>query len=360
MPLKNLALELVWFDSMGAKSACTLVKTPDASILIDPGIAVMHPGFPASRGEKRTWFKKGREAIKKAAGEAGVVVVSHYHYDHFMDFDRELYRGKLLLAKNPNRFINDSQRKRAERFYDNLCRSFGETRLESLLREPEKKGYGDPMDSLSLAKSRDFGDYASRKRELLEKGRKWFRNRAEKWQRYRTIPEMKFREIEVKYPEGREFALGNTRLRFTKALFHGIEYSRVGWVFATVVEHGGEKLIHTSDVNGPIIEDYARWIIQEDPTVLILDGPMTYMLGYLLNRINLNRAVENACRILRETRRTELIIYDHHLPREPGFRERTRDFWYSAKEEEKTALTAAEYLGRTPVVLQRKSTRVLG
>jgi hypothetical protein len=353
MPLKNLALTPVWFDSLGAKSACTLVKTPDTSVLIDPGIAVMHPSFPASQGEKMAWFRKGREAIKKAAREAEVVVISHYHYDHFIDFDRELYRNKLLLAKNPNYFINDSQRKRAERFYDNLCRCFGETRLGSILCEAEKREYGDPMESLPLARSRDFKDYATRKRELLEKGGKWFRDRVEKWREYGVIPEVKFSEIEVKYPEGREFIFKNTRLRFTEAFFHGIEYSRVGWIFATVVEYGGEKLIHSSDMNGPIIEDYARWIIQEDPNVLILDGPMTYMLGYLLNRINLSRAVENACRIAQETRRTELIIYDHHLPREPGFRERTKDFWDLAKGEGKTALTAAEYLGKPPAVLAR-------
>jgi len=154
----------------------------------------------------------------------------------------------------------------------------------------------------------------------------------------------------VKYPEGKAFKFGNTSLRFRKPLFHGIEFSRVGWVFYTIVEHETEKFIHSSDLDGPIIEDYAQQIIHENPQVLILDGPMTYMFGYLLNRINLNRAVENATEIVRSID-AELIIYDHHLPRERKFRERTEKVWNTAKEAKKKVMTAAEFLGQEPVVL---------
>ncbi len=164
------------------------------------------------------------------------------------------------------------------------------------------------------------------------------------------IPELNFHSLKVKYPEGKEFKFGNTTLRFSKALFHGIEFSRVGWVFYTIVEHEDEKFIHSSDLDGPIIEDYAQQIIHENPQVLILDGPMTYMFGYLLNRINLNRAVENAAEIVRSID-AELIIYDHHLPRERKFRERTEKVWNTAKEENKKVMTAAEFLGKVPVVL---------
>ena len=38
----------VWADSLGAKSFCTLIRTEDVSILVDPGVAIMHPSFPAS------------------------------------------------------------------------------------------------------------------------------------------------------------------------------------------------------------------------------------------------------------------------------------------------------------------------
>jgi hypothetical protein len=129
-----------------------------------------------------------------------------------------------------------------------------------------------------------------------------------------------------------------------------IEFSRVGWVCSTVIEFKREKLIHTSDLNGPIIEDYAKWLIKENPDVLILDGPMTYMLGYTLNLINFRRTIGNMLRILGETE-TEIIIYDHHLPREPKFKERTKEVWETAKKLKKKVFTAAEFLGEKPVVL---------
>jgi predicted metallo-beta-lactamase superfamily hydrolase len=33
--------------------------------------------------------------------------------------------------------------------------------------------------------------------------------------------------------------------------------------------------IYTSHLQGPGIEDYAQWIIKENPDILILDGPPT-------------------------------------------------------------------------------------
>lgn len=37
----KINVHLVWFDSMGAKSSCLLIETPDVKILVDPGAAEM-------------------------------------------------------------------------------------------------------------------------------------------------------------------------------------------------------------------------------------------------------------------------------------------------------------------------------
>ena len=339
----------IWFDSLGAKSACTLVKTPDTSVLIDPGAAIMHPSFPASRLEKTRWVEEARLKIRQESRKVDLIIISHYHYDHFLQ-NLDAYKNKLLLVKDPNEYINDSQRTRAERFFDKLCTVYGNLKLESLLKEGEKKEFPDPVEELRIAKAKDFGDYARRRQELLKKGKKWFLNRVKNWKESRVIPEFKFRELEVRFADGKNFKFGNTRLKFTKPLFHGIEYSRVGWVFGITIEYEEEKLLYSSDLNGPIIEDYASWIVEQNPDILILDGPMTYMFGYLLNRINLNRAIENACRIVRDTN-ARLIIYDHHLPREAGFRERVEKVYQTAEKADKRIMTAAEYLGMKPKVL---------
>ena len=348
--MKKISFEPVWFDSLGAKSSCTLVKTEDISILIDPGAAIMQPSFPASYAKKIYWLEKASVAIRKAKEKADVIVISHYHYDHFKE-DPNFYEGKIVLVKNPNEYINDSQRKRAEIFFDSLLRRFKKRSLETFMEKKRGKSYPNPLKELKKACRKDFGDYEKRRTELLQKGMNWFKRRVKKWNSWKKIPEIDCEEVKVKFGDGETFRFGKTKIKFTKPLFHGIEFSRVGWVFSTVVEHEGEKLIHSSDLNGPNIEDYADWIIKEKPNVLILDGPMTYMLGYLLNRINLNRAIDNICRII-ERVDMELMILDHHLPREPKFKERLSQVYETARKNKKRVLTAAEFLGKKPKVLE--------
>lgn len=349
MPLSKISFKPVWFDSLGAKSSCTLVRTPDVDVLIDPGAAIMQPSFPAPRAKKLYWLAQAKLAIKQAAKNANIAVISHYHYDHFTDFDRELYRDKLLLVKNPNEYINESQRERAEHFFDNLYRAFGKVKLAEVLQKQKRKTYSAPLDEIPCARDKDFGDYNRRRRELLENGLKWFQRCVRKWNSAKVIPELKFRDIEVRFPENKELKFGRTKLRFSSPMFHGIEFSRVGWVFATVIEHGREKLIHSSDLSGIYIEDYANWIIRENPTVLILDGPPTYM-RFMLIRINLDRCIENTCEVIKRSKNLKLLIYDHHLLREKRYREHTWKVWEAGKEKGIKVTTAAEYLGKEPVI----------
>ncbi len=339
-------IRLVWFDSLGAKSSCVYVETDDISVLIDPGVAHMQPSFPATYEQKHAWYLEAKRRIRRYARKAQVIVISHYHWDHFSR-EVELYTGKTIFAKNPNEYINDEQRRRALDFFSSLWKEHGRT-LE--LRKPRKKKFDDVADRLRSV-CLDFGDYQKRREELLLKGKKWFEKRAEKWAKFRVIPEADFGTTRVVYPEGKEYSFGNTKLKFVGPLFHGIEYSRVGWIFLTRIEHEGEVFVHSSDVSGPIIEDYADLIVELDPTYLVLDGPPTYMFGYMLNRINLNRAVENATRIVREAD-FEWMIYDHHLPREAKFRERTKKVWQEAERLGKKVLTGAEHVGKTPVILE--------
>ena len=350
--MKKIEFKPIWFESLGAKSSCVLVKTPDVSVLIDPGIAVMQPSFPAPYPKLLYWREKGKKAIKEASKQADVVVISHYHYDHHLPNDLEIYKNKLLLVKNPNEWINDSQRSRAENFLGNLYRKFTGNELPRL--PPHSKEYHDIFDDLEIAKTKDFGDYNTRRKQLLEKGKKWFLKRVENWNNYPIIPEFETEGLKVKFPEGKVFKFGKTKLRFTEPMFHGIEYSRVGWVFGTIVEYKREKVVHASDLDGPIIEDYAEWLITEDPNVLIIDGPMTYMLGYTLNLINLNRCIENMCKII-ENISSEVIIFDHHLLRDTKYKERLKKVYEVAKECNRNVLTAAEYLGKTPIAEKFKS-----
>lgn len=337
---------------MGAKSSSVIVRCSSVNVLIDAGAAVMHRGFPAPTEAKRRWLSEAREALIKSAKEADVVTITHYHYDHFTDFDERIYRGKTLLAKNPNCYINDSQRGRAERFYKRMVKTLGlDVELKGGPSGLSPSDYEDPLNW--LRESRVLSSSSSEVLDKLRRGEEWFRDRARNWSRLPQLKEIESDAVRVRWADGREFEFGGVKVKFSKPLFHGEEYSRVGWVTYVVVREGNWCLLHTSDLDGPIIEDYAYMIIKEKPNVLIVDGPPTYLLGYKLSQDSLERAVSNMETILNEAQNElDLVIYDHHLTREPGFRKKTMRVWSLATRLGIRMLTVAELLGMTPAVLR--------
>jgi hypothetical protein len=355
--MKEITWKPIWFDSLGAKSSCCLVKTRDVNILIDPGAAEMQPSYPLSRSAKLRYLLQARKAIQKASEEADIVIITHYHYDHHTLLNTEginttkLYKGKTLLIKDPNQYINESQWKRARLFLEQLCKKFGKTKLGNVQREPEKRKYQNPMKDLPLARKRNWGSYAARKKELLRKGKAWFDRLSKKyWSSKPWINEFKFKDLEVRFADGKEIKVGRTRIQFSEPRFHGLEYDRLGWVISVSISYGGEKLVYSSDLEGVLIEDYAQALIKEKPNVLILDGPATYLYGFLTIKKNLERSIENLCEIVEKTK-AELIILDHHLLRERRYKERLKEVYEVASEKNKKVLTAAEWLGKKPLIL---------
>ena len=354
----SIKVHLIWFDSMGAKSSSLLLETPDVKLLIDPAAAVMQPSFPLSESQKRVLRQKAFDAIHRAAKKADAIFISHYHYDHHTLPDEpnelELYKGKKIWVKNPNLWINRSQWGRARIFLSRLYEGLKGSGFENLLHPARRRNFPDPLKNLPLASRKDYGDYQKRKKQLLRKGKAWFRNTANLWKKGKWVSEFSLGSTEVSFADGKSIEIGATKIRFTTPLFHGIEYDRLGWVLGLVCEHKGAKFLYSSDLQGPQIEDYADWIIKENPDILILDGPATYLLGYMLNKINLARAISNASWVLRKTT-SKVIIYDHHLTRGSRFKERISKVYEVAREEKKTLLTAAEWLGKEPLVLKLAS-----
>ena len=351
--LGKMEIELLWFDSLGAKSSSFLVETPDIRLLVDPGVAVMQPSYPLPEAEKEKLAEEAFQRIEEAATRAELVFISHYHYDHHTlpSGAKGLYKGKRLWVKDPNQWINSSQWERGRLFLEELYTMFGEENPKNILIPPPRVEYPDPLATLPLVKGKKWGDYPQREEELLKKGRRWFSNQSKKWGENFWIKEFATGGVEVRFADGQSFSQGRTKVRFTPPLSHGIEFARLGWIVGLVVEYDGHKLLYTSDLQGPQIEDYAQWIIEENPELLIVDGPTTYLLGYMLNQINLRRAIENMCRIIRESS-IKLIIYDHHNLREARYRERLRDVYRTAESQGKDLLTAAEWFGREPLILQ--------
>ena len=337
---------LLWFDSMGAKSSSMLIETPDIKILVDPGAAEMQPSYPLPPEEKKKLRQRALEVIKEAAQEANVIFISHYHYDHHTlpSEAPEIYEGKKLWIKDPNLWINKSQWRRARLFLSQFCQILEEKMIGQVLQPPREIEIGDPLEDLPLALGKDLGDYKARKDELLTKGKTWFEKLVALWRSEPWIRPFTLGKGEILFADNKEFKLGSTTVRFSSPLFHGVELDRLGWVISMVLECQGVKILYTSDLQGPIIEDYANWIIKENPDLLILDGPATYLLGFMLNQINLRRVILNIGSIL-QTLKSQIIICDHHLPRDVHFRERMAEVYEIARRERKPLITAAEWLG---------------
>jgi predicted metallo-beta-lactamase superfamily hydrolase len=106
---------------------CTYVETPDLRMLLDAGVSLCPNrfGLPPHPLEFRA-IEKARGKIAEAAEGADVVTISHYHFDHHTpsyedwlcnwteaeETARQIYRGKVVLLKNPKEWINFSQRRR--------------------------------------------------------------------------------------------------------------------------------------------------------------------------------------------------------------------------------------------------------
>ncbi len=353
--LCEAGVRLVWFDSLGAKSSCLRV----GGVLVDPGAAAMQPGYPLPSGEKARLRLEAVRAIEDASRGVECIVVTHYHYDHhLLPSDQALRLGaglylgtRVLLLKNPNTYINESQWKRSRLFLGQLLEAIG-AQLDDYLVEPRSHDFRDPVEELGTALSRSFGDYDSRRRELLERGRRWFEKVSRMWA---TGPWVRERIVLGEGPtlildDHAEVLCGGARVRLLGPWFHGVEYDRTGWVTPVLIEYRGLRLLYTSDLMGPVIEDYAERIASLKPDVIVADGPPTYLFPYMFNRINLGRAVENMVYLLENTSSLRLVVYDHHLLREKRWRERVAEVFEASRRTGVPVLTAAECLGEKPLI----------
>ncbi len=311
---------MLWADSLGAKSFSHLVECGGVSIVIDPGAAAMHPSYPASSEEKRALRRKALEVIGDALARAKLVVITHYHYDHYVRPWDPDYRGpepyteKLVYMKNPNAFINESQRERAEELLERLLEAKGCKLSDHTLppREVEVPDYEQLYPQAARAN----------KEERLRAGREWLRRLTAKWSAWPVIAErIECNGLHLHLLDEGVVEHGPVRVKLLGPHFHGDIYERTGWVVPLLVEACGKRILYTSDLMGPLLEDYVDELIGLKPDVVLADGPATYLPPRMYPRRNIERACRNMIRFLREAS-PEVVVWDHHLPREPRWREK--------------------------------------
>ncbi|MBS7643692.1 MBL fold metallo-hydrolase [Candidatus Bathyarchaeota archaeon] len=152
--------------------------------------------------------------------------------------------------------------------------------------------------------------------------------------------------------DGKEFQHGKTKIKFSNPVCHGTN-PRLGYVTEVSISCGGEKILFTSDVEGPSLPDQTQFILGEKPDIVILDGPMTYMLGFRYSWKSLQISIENMVKIIRETPAHTLML-EHHFIRDLQYKSRIKPVYDVAGDKGVKVITAAEYLGCSVEMLEAR------
>jgi len=279
-------------ESFGVRSMCTFAETPDVKVLLDAGVSLgpNRFGFPPHPKEYEA-LAECRKKIVEAADKAEVVTISHYHFDHHTpsytdwcfnwsseDTARQIYQGKLVLAKNYREKVNFSQRRRGWVF------------------------------------AKTGGKYAKK----------------------------------LEYADGRTFEFGQTKLKFSVPVFHGPEDSQLGWLLMATIEHEGERFLFASDVQGPMHTPTLLEILVQEPQLVIVGGPPTYLAG-LVKKEHMQIGMRNLESLVESV---PMTILEHHLLREENWREFSQPIFDNASKKGHLVVTAAEFLKKRNNLLE--------
>ena len=162
----------------------------------------------------------------------------------------------------------------------------------------------------------------------------------------------RLRKVEARpeVADGGGVRIGRSRIRFSKPVEHGND-SRLGYVLQVLIADRGEKLLHSSDVEGFVSGDQVRFVRESKPDILICDGPMTYMLGNKFGEEDLENSLRNLASLVRAGFLSDLII-DHHLLRDLEWRARIQPLLDLAEGYGVRVSTAARFMGLEELLLE--------
>ena len=277
---------------------CTFVETPDVRVLIDAGVALGPRSGKLPHPREYRARNQCRERIREFSRKADVVIVSHYHNDHHTpNYTETVWLG--------------SSAEESELIY---------------------------RDKVVLVKDiRNAINFSQRRRG---------------WMFQRFIKRV---GSKCEVADGKSFDYGATRIRISQPVPHGSEQSELGWVIMTTIESQEDRFLHASDVQGPMSKQTTGIILKENPNLLILGGPPTYLEGLKVEEASIDTAMGNAARIAGHV---QILLFEHHLLRDENWRERAKLVYKVGKSAGNMVSTAAEYFGMQPQVLEAIRSRL--
>ncbi|MCX6777856.1 MAG: hypothetical protein NT157_03135 [Candidatus Micrarchaeota archaeon] len=104
-------------DSMGTRSMATYVETKDVKLVIDPSVSLAPMRFGLGPHPREiAKMAQAWKSIVSHAKKSSVLIVTHYHLDHYNPEHHELFGGKAVFLKDPEGNTNPSQAGRASEF----------------------------------------------------------------------------------------------------------------------------------------------------------------------------------------------------------------------------------------------------
>ncbi|MFW9850024.1 MAG: hypothetical protein ACFFF4_12875 [Candidatus Thorarchaeota archaeon] len=252
MKIGEIEITPIAAESMGVRSLCTHVKTPDATILLDPSAALAYRKPYDPHPEEYRALDRVIKRIQNLADSSDILFVSHYHFDHvrsgLQDWHYKfsskedllrIFGGKRIFAKDNREKINPSQRRRAFFF------------------EKDLKG-----------------------------------------------------QSEIEWVDGTTLSLGGTKLTFSPPVPHGPENSRLGYVLIATIEHNDFRFVFAPDVQGPVYRRTLSYLLGLNAHVMIVGGPPLYLKKFTGNEIQ-----ESLYALSTLASSINLLVVDHHLLR---------------------------------------------
>jgi len=182
-------------------------------------------------------------------------------------------------------------------------------------------------------------------------------NRSQRERSSAFVRKLKSYPKAIQVADGNRMDFGGTELLFSPAVPHGYN-NELGYVVMTRIAQGHEVFVHTSDVEGPPLKEHLSFLIDAQPTILYVDGPMTHMPENYPKE-HTKRSLAHLVRILRTTDVRTLVL-DHHILRDREWRSRMVPVFEAGKEYDVAVLTAAEFAGKPVDQLEANRDKLYG
>jgi predicted metallo-beta-lactamase superfamily hydrolase len=154
---------------------------------------------------------------------------------------------------------------------------------------------------------------------------------------------------DLQVADGKVFTFGKTTIDFSHPVYHGEENTPMGWVLMMRVDCDGERVMHTSDVQGPILDDTLDLILSASPHLVHVGGPPLYLADFRVDRQVIEQGITNLTTLAVEI---PTVIVDHHLLRDEAWRDFSKDVFKAAQMRGHRVVTAAEFLGQDDRLLE--------